>query len=180
MVLSLYKWLAVSLAIIPFATITSKAVFPLQEGRELHPFFVSITEINHNAKDKELEISCRIFTDDFEKTLTAAYKTKIDILHPADKKKVEGYINDYISKHLQIKVDGKAAILKFIGYEQQEEAIWNYFEIKDVATLKTIEITNNVLFESHEEQTNIVHVTVNGTRQSRELINPIADVKFEF
>ncbi|MEI8059397.1 MAG: DUF6702 family protein, partial [Ferruginibacter sp.] len=31
-----------------------------------HPLFVSVTEIEHNAKDKTLEISCKIFTDDFE------------------------------------------------------------------------------------------------------------------
>ena len=31
-----------------------------------HPFFVSVTEINHNAKDKTIEIACKIFTDDFE------------------------------------------------------------------------------------------------------------------
>ena len=32
-----------------------------------HPIFVSVTEIEHNAKDKTLEISCKIFTDDLEK-----------------------------------------------------------------------------------------------------------------
>ena len=40
----------------------------------LHPIFVSVTEIEHNAKDKTLEISCKIFTDDFEKTLRLTYK----------------------------------------------------------------------------------------------------------
>jgi hypothetical protein len=32
-----------------------------------HPFFISVTEINHNSGDKNLEISCKIFTDDFGK-----------------------------------------------------------------------------------------------------------------
>ena len=30
-----------------------------------HPFHVSVVEINHNAEDKTLEITCKIFTDDF-------------------------------------------------------------------------------------------------------------------
>ena len=34
-----------------------------------HPIFVSVTQIDHNATDKTLEISCKIFTDDFEQTL---------------------------------------------------------------------------------------------------------------
>ena len=40
-----------------------------------HPFFVSVTEMNHNAKDKTLEISCKLFADDFEKGLEQVYKT---------------------------------------------------------------------------------------------------------
>ena len=27
----------------------------------VHPFYVSVTEINHNAKDKTIEISCKTF-----------------------------------------------------------------------------------------------------------------------
>ena len=50
-----------------------------------HPIYVSVTEIEHNAKDKTLEISCKIFTDDFEKTLSQAYKTYVDLLKPKDK-----------------------------------------------------------------------------------------------
>ena len=35
----------------------------------LHPFYVSVIEIDHNAKDATAEISVRVFTDDLEKTL---------------------------------------------------------------------------------------------------------------
>ncbi|HXL58320.1 MAG TPA: DUF6702 family protein, partial [Chitinophagaceae bacterium] len=44
----------------------------------IHPFFVSMTDINYNSKEKELEISVRIFTDDFENTLRKYHSTKID------------------------------------------------------------------------------------------------------
>lgn len=146
----------------------------------LHPFFVSVTEITHNSKDKSLELSCRIFTDDFEKTLSATYKTKVDILHPKDKKQTDQMVFDYISKHLRIKVDGKPVTLSFVGYQQEEEAIWSYLEVKNVGSFKTIEITNDLLFETHEEQMNIVHVIKNGERKSRELRNPDSNLKFEF
>ncbi|MET0461971.1 MAG: DUF6702 family protein, partial [Chitinophagaceae bacterium] len=42
---------------------------------EMHPIHLSVTEINHNAADRTLEISCKIFTDDFEKVLAQNYKT---------------------------------------------------------------------------------------------------------
>jgi hypothetical protein len=52
---------------------------------EVHPLHVSVTEINHNAADKTLEISCKLFTDDFEKVLSQNYKTKVDLINPPDR-----------------------------------------------------------------------------------------------
>ena len=45
----------------------------LAEVGGLHPFHVSGVEVNHNATDKTLEISCKIFTDDFEKEIGRAH-----------------------------------------------------------------------------------------------------------
>jgi len=56
----------------------------------LHPFYVSVTEIRHNAAQQELQVSSRIFYDDLERTLKTEYKTPVDILHPADRKAVDG------------------------------------------------------------------------------------------
>ena len=41
----------------------------LSNNKILHPFYVSVTEINHNAADKTLEISCKMFTEDLEEIL---------------------------------------------------------------------------------------------------------------
>ena len=38
-------------------------------GVRLHPLYIAVTEINHNAKDKILEVSCKVFTNDFETVL---------------------------------------------------------------------------------------------------------------
>ena len=65
---SFYKWL-----LIPVLGIVLSSAGP---STRLHPFHVSVVEINHNATDKTLEISCKIFTDDFEKVLAQNYKTK--------------------------------------------------------------------------------------------------------
>ncbi len=65
----LHKWLLVGLV-----------WFSLGATTKHHPLFISVTEIEHNAKEKSLEVSCKIFTDDFERTLRAAYKTKVDLL----------------------------------------------------------------------------------------------------
>ena len=41
-----------------------------------------MTDVNFNNSTKELEISVRIFTDDFENTIAKYHQGKVDILHP--------------------------------------------------------------------------------------------------
>ncbi|MBA2251013.1 MAG: hypothetical protein H0W12_12575 [Chitinophagaceae bacterium] len=172
----LFNWLLVAIYLLPV-----NRYFDLYTGNAaLHPFFVSVTEIEQNTKDKTLEISCKIFTDDFEKTLRQNCKCFADLLHPKNKTATDKLVTDYIKKHLQIEVDGKKMELHFIGYEQEEEAVRIYFQVDNVETVQHIEITDNLLFDYKKEEINMLHVTVKGTRKSRELTNPEDKVQFSF
>jgi hypothetical protein len=137
-----------------------------------HPIFVSVTEIEHNVKENSLEISCKLFTDDFENALRNTYHAKVDLVHPRDKAGMEKLVNDYIQSHLKIKVDGKLMALKFLGYEQVEEGIYSYFEAKGVEKMKTVTIFNNLLYEYKPEQMGLVHVIQKGVRKSTKMMNP--------
>lgn len=145
-----------------------------------HPIFLSVTEIEHNAKDKTLEISCKVFTDDFEKTLRQVYKTTVDLINPKDKAAMNKLVSDYVQKHLSLTVDGKKVALQFIGYEQQEEGILSYYQVNSIASVKKIDIINNILYEYKKEQIGIMHVTVDGNRKSTRLNNPEDKASFEF
>ena len=145
-----------------------------------HPFFVSVTEMNHNAKDKTLEISCKLFADDFEKGLEQVYKTPVDITNPKDKKQTEQYISDYLKKHLLLKIDGKAVSIEYLGFEKEGEAAWCYLQVSNVSSVKKIEITDKILHETFNTQINIIHVTVNGERKSNRLNYPDATVEVSF
>ena len=145
-----------------------------------HPIFVSVTEIEHNAKDKTLEISCKIFTDDFEKTLRQAYKTYVDLLQPKDKNAMNKLVSDYVQKHLLIKVDDKNVALQFLGYEQDEEGIVSFYQVNNIATVKKVDITDNILFEYKKEQMSIIHLTVKDKKQSTKLVNPEQKASFVF
>jgi hypothetical protein len=145
-----------------------------------HPFYVSVTEITHNAKTQSVEVSCRIFYDDLERTIEKQNHTPVDIVKPKDKAKLNQMLNDYIKKHLTIKADGKALSLSYVGYEVQEDAAWIYFEVKSINKVKKFEVHNDILFDEHKEQINMLHVTVAGERKSTKLDNPDADAGFEF
>ena len=154
--------------------------FSKLKANAFHPFYVSVTQVEENLNQKILEISCKIFTDDFEKTLRMHYKEHIDLLSPGNTGAMNSLVSDYIEKHFKISVDGKPTILEFVGYEKNEEAVECYFLVNNVAVKKTIGIFNDLLFEYKQEQTNIVHVTVKGKRKSRQLSNPDSRINFDF
>lgn len=145
-----------------------------------HPYFLSVTQIEHNAKDKILEISCKLFTDDFEKTLRQHYKADIDLINPKDKIATDKIVAEYIQQHLVITADNKNLHMDFIGYEKEEEGIISYFQVNNIASVKKMSVTNNLLYEYKKEQMGIIHVIVGGDRKSSKLTNPDDKLYFEF
>ncbi len=126
----------------------------LNLGLFLHPFFVSVTEIRQNEKTRTLEISCRIFYDDLERTLEKNNRVKIDILKPADRGKVDALISAYLQKQLQLKADGQPVNWKYLGYEIEEDAAWCYLAAVQKYSLELIllAIPGSADFEEHKKQ----------------------------
>ena len=141
---------------------------------------MSVTEIEYNPGEKSLEISCRLFTDDFEKTLRMHHTGKIDLLNASLKKQMEALVSGYILEHLQLEADGKKLKPQFLGFEQQEEAIASYFQVSALPAPKKIQIVNNLLYEYQAQQMGIIHVMINGERKSHRLNNPDARVVMEW
>ena len=115
--------------------INHRAGLPLG-GWGLHPFHVSVVEINHNATDKTLEITCKIFTDDFEKVLTQNYKTRVDLINPPDRKAMDTVVKKYITSHLSVSVDGRPGSFSYLGFERDAEAIYSFVQIDNVTSVK--------------------------------------------
>jgi hypothetical protein len=137
--------------------------------------------MNYNAAEKDLEISCKIFTDDLEKTLANNYKAKVDLTTPADKNEANRLVKEYVKNHLLLKVDNKAVTLEFVGFEKENDAVWSYFEVKNItAAPKKIDITNSILYEAYDKQINLMHVTVGGNRKSYRLNYPDKEASFQF
>ncbi|HEX8333367.1 MAG TPA: DUF6702 family protein [Segetibacter sp.] len=132
----------------------------------LHPFFVSVTELNFNPKNNNLEISCKMFVDDLQNALKQNYKRPIDLANEKQESENNIIINDYLTKHLSIIADAKAVGLKFVGFEKESESVYCYFEAANISSPKKIIITNKILHDYKQEQVNIMHVVVNGSRKS--------------
>lgn len=146
----------------------------------LHPFFVSVIEINHNEKEATIEISVRTFTNDLEKMMGAEAKTTIDLSQANQKNKGDALIAAYLTKRLKLKANGAKLNLEYIGYEIQKESTWSYFEVKNVKQLNQLNINCEILFGVNDQQINIFHVKAKENRKSYELIYPKNTVQFNF
>lgn len=89
-----------------------------------HPFYISVTEINHNAGDKTVEVSCKIFTDDLEGALKKSLQATVDLSNAAQQEKAGALVNQYVQQHLRLMANGKAVPLKFLGYEKEAESVY--------------------------------------------------------
>ena len=167
-----YKWLVLC------SCWMTGAVMPMKKAT--HPLYVSVTEINHNASDKTLEVTCKMFTDDFEKVLVQNYKTKVDLINPPDRPAMDKLISDFVQKHLLIKLDNKSVQLSYLGFEREAEAVYSYFQVENVAVIKKLEASNSILHEMFTDQINMMHIMVGGKRKSFKLDYPDKEVAINF
>lgn len=162
MVNSMFQWLSISLIAL------------------LHPFYVSVIDINHNTKEESVEMSIRIFTQDLEETLQKYSTVKIDMVHPTNKAVLDKQINDYIKQKLQLKINGQNANMQYVGYEIQLESVWIYFEVPKIKEIKKADINCSILYDFKNIQSNIFHVKTNGTEKSYKLDYPKTTTVFDF
>jgi hypothetical protein len=147
------------------------AFFSVEAGIK-HPLHVSTTEVNFNAKDKTLEVSCRIFSDDFEAILAKLYKQKTDLSNPNMKSAMDDLVKKYLLSHLQIKANGKAVNMSYVGFEIDHEATNIYLEVEKIAAIKSIEVSDTILYDMFDDQMSIVHVVKGTNRKSTKILYP--------
>ncbi|MBL7850560.1 MAG: hypothetical protein JNN04_06630 [Cyclobacteriaceae bacterium] len=148
----------------------------------LHPIHVSVTEIEHNEKNRSLEIISRIFIDDLELSVRRQTGNEtLDLLNPGNGLTTDQLVKDYLKEHLQISVDGKPARINYLAHELDDAAIVCYLEIEGVKKLKKVDVMNSVIQETHADQSNLVHVTylsvIRSLRLTRE--RPSGSLEFD-
>ena len=146
----------------------------------LHPFYVSIMAIDYNEESHRVEISTRIFYDDLEAALKDGRDLKIDLVNPTDKSVIDSLLAAYFSGHLGLSVNGNPVPVRYLGYEIDEDVAWCYLEAVNINRVEQLRIDNRVLFDHFPKQSNILHATAYGKRQSTKLDNPERTAVFEW
>lgn len=133
-----------------------------------HPIHASVTTIDFNAKNHTLEISCKIFADDLEEAIRKTTGVQLYIGSPKENaSQSAAKIEEYLRRHFRLEAEGKPLPRwTFVGRELEGDAVWCYCEVPNISGVKRLLVSNTVLTDLHDDQTNLVNVTIKGQRRS--------------
>ena len=163
--------------LLPLTVFFSGIVSTKTSGPSLHPYYVSVTELEWNEKEKEVQVSCKLFTDDFEEALKQGGPAA-DLVkgsQASNKARIEAYLK----KNLLLRINKKAVSFTLAGFENDQEATWCYLQADFTDKPAEIEITNHLLYEVKKEQVNIVHCKSGDQRKSFRLVNPDSQINWK-
>ena len=132
----------------------------------IHPYYVSTLEIDYRPDRMALQITMRVFTDDWQLMLNTHYDKTLRLDPDTDTEKVLTHSSDYFQQHLELNLNGTDVTPSFLGMEYQDDQLLLYLEIAGVAELQTLAVSNRILFAELEGQQNIVRIKTPTKRKS--------------
>lgn len=132
----------------------------------VHPIHVAVTEVDHNESEKTLQVTHKLFVDDFENRLEEINGIDLEIGLEKEHAQCDDFIQQYVDQYFKMQVNGKAVKANWVGKEVEREALWIYIEYPNVKRVKSIHIENRFLFEAFNDQKNLVHFNYKGQKKS--------------
>lgn len=155
-------------------------LIPLFAFTSMHKYYISVTQINYIKEKESVQITSRLFIDDFENALKSNYDDNIVLAEKDEPIVIDSYIIRYLQDKIKLSINNKEVTFSFVGKEYEGDIIRCYLEIENVKHIESFSITNSVLFDLQEDQQNIVKTKINSKNKSVILTsdNPNALLKF--
>jgi hypothetical protein len=131
-----------------------------------HPYYVSTLEIDYRPDRSALQITLRVFIDDWQLMLNTHYDKNLRLDPDTDKEQVVIHSTDYLQQHLELNLNNTDVRPIVLGREYQNDQLVLYLEVTGVAELQTLTVSNRILFAELEGQQNIVRIKTPTKRKS--------------
>ena len=145
-----------------------------------HKYYVSTSLYDFKEDLGSLQITIRVFQDDFTEIIKKKYQVDISMNNDINSNEIKSKIKDYLLSNLSIYLDKNKYDLFYLGSEEKNEMIVAYLELEDIPTFKSIELKNTILFDLFEKQQNIIHLKKGPNRKSFILRKNVPNVSFQF
>ena len=127
-----------------------------------HDFHVSVMRMDYNPSTRSLEVSLKLFSDDIEESLQVMGGPRLHLGAPNEYAATDSLLNIYLHNRLGVNVNGQDRDFELLGKEVEYEVTWCYLEFKEVEMVRELVLRNEILFELFDDQSNIVHLYLNG------------------
>ncbi|KJD33516.1 peptidase E [Tamlana nanhaiensis] len=145
------------------------SVFMLLSFTTWHKYYLSVTQVNYIQSKEALQITSRIFIDDLEQALRKNYDKSVTLTGINQPEAGDVLIEKYLNQKFTLKVNNNPTTYHFIGKEYDGDIVRCYLEVENVKNIKTLHISNTILFDVYKEQQNIIKTKINGKQKSKVL-----------
>jgi len=146
----------------------------------LHKFYVSVTQVDYVKTKNRIEITSRIFIDDFNKVLEKKYNKKIYLASNRQIEGAEKLVENYLKEKIKVMINKKPYDFQFLATEIDNDVLICYLKVNFSEKITTFEIENSVLTEMFKEQQNLLHTNINNEKSSFLLTNSDSTAFLEF
>ncbi len=138
----------------------------------LHPVHVSVTNMDIDPESGLISVAVKLFSDDLQDLINRKYGVLLNITGKEDPgEKIEA-VNRYISETFHCTVNGKkTASLVYQELRMNEEAIWLYYNFKAGERIRRLEISNRLMLEKFDDQTNLLILSYSDIQNGYRLNN---------
>ena len=138
----------------------------LSLGSLLHPLYISVSTLNYNAADQQLEITIKVFVDDFEEGLNSHYAQSFNLGLENELQGSDSLMAVYVKDKLNIHINNTPLSLDFLGKELDSQVIWLYLQAPIPGSIQKIRVNNQLLMDIFDEQTNLINMRIGEEKRS--------------
>jgi hypothetical protein len=104
--------------------------------------------------------------DDIEVALNTDYDINLQLTTKKELKDNDVYFQQYLKNKLQFKVNSLEREFSYIGKEYDNDLVYFYLEIENIAKVTSIEVTNTLLLSHFPRQENLIKSEVGNNNKS--------------
>ena len=127
-----------------------------------HDYHVSKSRIHYDADARAYQITLHLFIDDLEAALRLRGIDGLYLGTERETAEADTYVATYLQDRFNLRADSTTLGYTYLGKEVSEDlmAFYIYLEVANVALDPSLDVTNALLTEVHDDQRNIVQIQV--------------------
>jgi hypothetical protein len=144
----------------------------------VHPYFVSIWDVEVNDSSQTVQVTCKVFLDDVELGLKKRFNKEKWDWKAVDS---DSLTNVYLKESISVKMNNSDVAISVLGKEMEFDIIYIYLESGKYSLPATsIQLELSFLVDAISDQTNLAHIKRGNEKKSFLLNKSEQSCKFVF